>query len=93
MKSGSIGDPNIYLGAKLREVLLENGVKSWATSASKYAQKAVSNSEAYLHEHFRGMKFTKNVINPFESEYNPLIDLSADLGPIFLNYYQAQIGV
>ena len=33
MKSGSIGDPNMYLGAKLRKVTFENGVESWATSA------------------------------------------------------------
>ena len=33
MKSGSIGDPNLYPGAKLRKVLLENGVEVWATSA------------------------------------------------------------
>ena len=33
MKSGSIGNPNIYLGAKIRKVVLENEVESWATSA------------------------------------------------------------
>ena len=52
----------------------------------------MSNSEAYLHEHLGGRKFAKKVINPFESEYDPLMDSSADLGPIFLNYYQTQIG-
>ena len=40
-----------------------------------------------------GRKFSKKVINPFESEYDPLMDSSADLGPILLNYYQTQIGV
>ena len=92
MKSGSIGDPKMYLGAKLRKVVLENGVESWATSASKYVQEAVSNSEAYLHEHFGGRKFVKKVNNPFESEYYTLMDSSAELGPIFLNYYQTHIG-
>ena len=51
------------------------------------------NSEAYLCEHFGGRGFAKKVIDPFESEYDPLIDLSADMGPIILNYYQTQIGV
>ena len=41
----------MYLGAKLRNFVLENGVEAWATSTSKYVQEAVSNSEAYLHEH------------------------------------------
>ena len=36
MKSGSIGNPNLYLGSKLRKVILENGVEAWDTSALKY---------------------------------------------------------
>ena len=93
MNAGSIGDPNMYLGAKLRRVLLENLVEAWATSASKYVQEYVYNSEAYLHEHIWGRKFANNVINIFESEYDPLIDLSDELGPILMNYYQTQIGI
>ena len=93
MKLGSIGYPNIYQGAKIRKVVLENGVEAWATSASKYVQEAMSNSEAYLHDNFGVWKFTKKVINPFESEYDPLMDLSAELGLILLNYYHTHIGV
>ena len=93
IKSGSIGDPNTHLRAKLRKVVLENRVEAWATSASKYVQEAVSNSEAYLHEDFGGRNFAKKVINPFESDYDRMMDLSAELGPILLNYYQTQIGV
>ena len=92
INSGSIGDPNMYLGARLRKVVLENGVEAWATSASKYVQEDVSNSEAYLHEHFGSQKFAKKVNNPFESEYAPLMGSSDELGPILLNYYQTQIG-
>ena len=87
IKAGSIGDLNMDLGSKPRKVLLENGVESWATSASKYVQEAVYISEAYLHEHFGRRKFANKVINTFESEYNPLMDSSAELGTIFLNYY------
>ena len=53
----------------------------------------MSNSEAYLHDNLRVWKFSKKVMNQFESEYDPLMDLSADLGHILLNYYQTQIGV
>ena len=55
-------------------VVLENGVEAWATSASDYVQKAVSNLEAYLHEHYGDWEFSKKVINPFKSEYYPLMD-------------------
>ena len=47
----------------------------------------MSNSEAYLHENFGNRKFAKRVINTFESEYDPLMDSLAELGPIFLDYY------
>ena len=46
-----------------------------------------------MREYSGGRKFSKKVINPLESEYDPMMDLSAELGPIFLNYYQTQIGV
>ena len=53
----------------------------------------MSNSEAYLHENFGARKFVKKFINPFKSEYDTLMDSSAELGPIFINYYQTKIGV
>ena len=53
----------------------------------------MSNSEAYLYENFGGWNFAKKVINPFESDYDPLMDSSADLGPILLHYYHTHIGV
>ena len=83
----------MYLGAKLRKVTLENGVEAWATSASKYVQEAVSNSGAYLHDNFGGRKFAKKIKNPFDSEYDPLMDLSAEMRPILLNYYQVHIWI
>ena len=33
MNTGSIVDPNMYLGAKLGKIVLKNGVEAWATSA------------------------------------------------------------
>ena len=88
MKSGSIGDTNMYLGAKLRKCVLENVVEACCTSESKYVQEDVSNSEAYLYEHFGGPEFAKKVINPFESEYDAPMDSSAELRPILMNYYR-----
>ena len=53
----------MYLGSKLRKVLLENRVEACDTSASNYVQEAVSNSEAYSREHFGGLRFANKVIN------------------------------
>jgi hypothetical protein len=39
-KPASVGDPDIYLGAKLRETQLPNGVWAWGLSPSKYVNQA-----------------------------------------------------
>jgi hypothetical protein len=35
-KPGSLDDPDIYLGAKLKKMKLPNGVEAWATSPARY---------------------------------------------------------
>ena len=41
MKPSSVSDPDIYLGAKLRQTRLPNGVWAWGISPSKYVAQAV----------------------------------------------------
>jgi hypothetical protein len=41
LKKSSVGNPDIYLGAKLRKIVLDNGVEAWSMSPSKYVQEAV----------------------------------------------------
>jgi hypothetical protein len=36
LKPSSLGDPDIYLGAKLKEMRLPNGVMAWGLSPFKY---------------------------------------------------------
>ena len=50
LKPGSLGDPDIYLGAKLRKMQMHNGVWAWALSPAKYVHQAVKNVEGYLEE-------------------------------------------
>jgi hypothetical protein len=50
MKPGSIGDPDTYLGAKLKKVMLDNGISCWGMSPSKYIQESISNVEGYLRD-------------------------------------------
>jgi hypothetical protein len=93
MKPGSIGDPDIYLGGKLRETTLANGVKAWGISPSKYIQEAVRNTEGYLEKNFSGRKLLKRAPTPFENDYAPELDTTPELSPILATYYQSQIGV
>lgn len=51
-KPDSMGDPDIYLGGKLRTVTLDNGVHAWALSSSKYVQEAVRNAKEYFRRYY-----------------------------------------
>ncbi len=48
LKPSSVGDPDIYLGAKLKQTQLPNGVMTWGLSPSKYVVQAVKNIANYL---------------------------------------------
>ena len=93
MKEGSIGDPDLYLGAKLRKVTLPNGVQAWSTSPSKYIQEAVKNVEEHLHNECGGRKLAKRATAPFPRDYAPELDMSPVLDSKRANYYQSLMGV
>jgi hypothetical protein len=71
MKKGSIGDPDIYLGSRLRKVVLPNGVESWLMSPTKYVAEAVKNVERYLETNY-----DKSCSSGSADVYQPTIALS-----------------
>ena len=93
MKPGSIGDPDIYLGAKLRPVRLNNGVRCWSMSSAKYVQEAVRNIEDYAEKNLGGRKLKKNPTYSWPSNYTTEDDDSPELTPTLASYYQHLIGV
>ena len=93
MKPGSVGDLDIYLGAKLRKIQLENGVEAWSMSSSKYVQDAVKNTETYLQENYNGWTMPKRVSSPWPRDYTSELDDSPELDLTKANYYQSQVGV
>ena len=52
LNTSSIGNPDIYLGSKLNNIWLENGVWAWANIPEKYVKESVSNVEKYLAEFY-----------------------------------------
>ena len=93
MKKGSIGDPDIYLGAKLRAVELSNGVKAWSMSPAEYVKEAVENVKEYLDKHFHGRKLVKRATAPWPPGYNAELDATPELSPDMASFYQSQVGV
>ena len=93
MKPGSIADPDIYLGAKTRQVTMPNGAHAWSLSPSEHVQDAVRNVEVYLAQEYDGRKLDKKVSAPFVRDYRPELDTSDVLGQEEASYYQSLIGM
>ena len=93
-KPGSISEPNIYLGTKLKKMTLENGVECWASSPSKYVEEAVRNVEKYLKDlDSDRWKLPKRAENPFAMACEPELDTSPELSPDLASFYMSEIGV
>jgi hypothetical protein len=92
MKKESIGDPDIYLGSKLRKMVLLNGVEAWMMSPAKYVREAVRNVERFLDKEY-GTKLPKRVSGPLPTNYRPETDVTPELEGEELSYYHSQIGV
>ncbi len=66
LKPDSVGEPDVYLGAKLKLMQLENGVWAWGLSPSKYVQEAVRNCTKYIGENLpKFYRLTRLAPNPF----------------------------
>ncbi|KAI2491971.1 Reverse transcriptase (RNA-dependent DNA polymerase) [Fragilaria crotonensis] len=92
-KPGSIRNPEYYLGAKLRQTTLPNGVDAWAMSSSKYVQAAVANVKAYHKMHYPTRQWLKRAKGPFPLNYAPELDVTPMLDASRSTFYQSQIGV
>ena len=92
MKKESIGDPDIYLGSKIRKVTMANGVEAWMMSPTKYVEEAVKNVETYLQKEY-GKKFPKRVSGPLPMDYRPELDITPELMGDEVSYYHSQIGI
>ena len=94
LKPGSVGPPDIYLGAKLKKTQLSNNVWCWTLSPSKYVCEAVKNCEKHIKENYGGKySLNKNAPNPFPVGYEAETDTSPELPPDEASYFNTIIGV
>ena len=82
LKPTLVGDPDIYLGAKLRQTCLANNVLARSLSPSKYVAQAVKNCKKHFAEKLNG-KYSLPVQaeNPFPYDCCPELDTTAPLDP------------
>jgi hypothetical protein len=94
LKPSLIGDPDIYLGAKLKLTQLDNGIWAWGLSPSKHVAQAVKNCVQHLTDKLNNcFCLPQRADNPFSYDYNPELDLSEPLNPECSSFYQHLIGV
>jgi hypothetical protein len=93
MKPESMGDPDLYLGCKLRKFVMPNGVEAWVNSPSKYIQEAVKNVEEHVKQRYGAKAKLDLQKAPFPRDYRPELDVTPELDDTDGSYYQSQIGV
>ena len=94
LKPSSIGDPDMYLGAKLKLHTNGNGTEAWTLSSSKYVREACNNCEKHVNTHFNGKyKMYVTAPNPFKLNYEAELDTSDECDPEEASYFGTLIGV
>ena len=97
MKPGSIGDPDIYLGAKITDFKIDGYgpdeiVRAWGMSPTKYVTTAINNVEDYLAKQGKSLE-KRDVRAPFRTGYRPELDLSPELNDKDCTNYQSHVGI
>jgi hypothetical protein len=94
LKPSSVGDPDIYLSAKLKQTQQPNEVIARGLSPSKYVVQAVKNRQIHLSEKSnRKYSIPARADNPVPVDYDPSTDQTDILDPECLLFYQHLIGV
>ena len=95
MKPGLIGNPDVYLGATIKQMRLANGrVMAWASSPLKYVWALVDTVTKYLTNlgDKRG-SMPRKAAYPFPGDYKPDLDTTPTLNPELLSWYASLIGM
>ncbi len=93
MKPNSVGTPDIYFGAKVKPMQLNNGVWAWGISPSRYVRES-ENCKDYLTKQIPPQyMLPKLATNPFLTNHNTGIDTSFELDPDLASYFQSLIRI
>jgi hypothetical protein len=94
LKPTSVGNPDIYLGAKLKETQFPNGIYAWGMSPSKCVNQAVKNCQTHQTAKLKDKyKIPTRAENPFPTCYCPDTDVTEPLYREYSSFYQHLIGV
>ena len=91
LKSGSVKEPDVYLGADIKKFVVDTDKYAWGISSDTYIKSAVAEVERKLSE--VGNKLANRISTPMTSGYRPELDSTPLLKPEQASYYQSLIGV
>lgn len=91
LKEESIGLPKIYLEGHMHQVVLDNGIETWAFGSSQYVQLAVNNLEQHLKRN--GLILPARALILIKHGYQPEVDVTDELIMEEAMYYQLLIGI
>jgi hypothetical protein len=91
LKEESIGPPEVYLGGRMRKVVLDNNVTAWAFGSTQYVRASVENVKEYIVK--RQLEPLRKAKAPFRTKYRPEIDVTPELSVDEASYYQSLIGI
>ena len=94
LKPDSVGDPNMYLRAKIKYHKTPNGVWSWTMIPSKYVCEVCKNCKDHLSNNFDDKyKLPNQSPNRFFMVYEAELDTSTIFDPEEASYFQSIIGL
>jgi hypothetical protein len=90
LKDNKIAEPDVYLGASLAKMTLENGKTCWMMSPELYVKATVTNDEESLAKD--GKRLESRCVTPFSSKYAPWLETSPELKADGVQRFQELIG-
>jgi len=93
LKSGSVHEPDIYLGADMEKVQLPSGKTEWAMGSKTYVKNAVKVVESLIAEDDPEAKLKTTARNPFPSGYKPELDVTTELNDELGSRFLQLIGI
>ena len=91
LKDDKIEEPDVYLGAQLDKMIVDEAPECWTMSAEKYVNASVKNVEEVLEK--KGLRLPGKCWTPLPSDYRPELETSGKLKKDGVQTYQELIGV
>jgi hypothetical protein len=94
LKPSSVGNPNKYLGSKLKKTRLDNKLEAWEMSPSKYVTWAAKNCASHLTKKIaRKYPVPECTYNLFSTDYCATTNITEPLTPEYASFFMHLISV